>query len=152
MKKIIKHQDLLHQLEASLQDLEKSLLVLTYSYRKCQKINPQKDFSQTDLDNFELLTSRFARTSDILTQKVLKTLFLIIGKDIHTIIDASNLLEKLEIIEKAETLLNLRSLRNQIAHEYSTDDLPEVFKETLSYTSQLFKIIENTKKYIKKHL
>jgi len=42
-------------------------------------------------------------------------------------IDAVNFLEKIGIVESAEDLLNIRGLRNQIAHDYVTEDLNSLY-------------------------
>lgn len=132
--------------------LDKSLEVLDYSYQKCQNIQISDGESPENLEAVEALTSRFARSADILTQKIFKTLFKILQEDSKTFLDMANLCEKIEIIETANELLALRELRNQIAHEYTEPDLKKVFRETLSYVPLLKKIISNAKAYIQKIL
>jgi len=46
--------------------------MLRYSLQRCKEIGVKKDYSLEELDRFESLTSRFARTSDIYTQKLMK--------------------------------------------------------------------------------
>jgi hypothetical protein len=63
--------------------------------------------------------------------RVFKTLFILIQEDIKTIIDAANLLEKLAVLGSADDRLNVRELRNQIAHEYvSRYKLQKTFAKT----------------------
>ncbi len=64
-----------------------------------------------------------------------------------TIIDAANFMEKLEIIETADNLLNIREIRNQIAHEYVESDIKALFFDVLHYVPELKKIINNVKAY-----
>lgn len=90
----------------------------------------------------------FARSSDILTQKVLKTLFIILQEDARFFIDRCNLCEKLEIIDNADDLYNIRKLRNDIVHEYCTVDITEIFESLLQYTELLLKITDNVKYFI----
>jgi uncharacterized protein with HEPN domain len=137
------------QLDLNIKSLEKSIDALSYSYNKCSDIGEKKEYSLEEQEKFEALTSRFARTSDILTQKVLKTLFILIQENVKTIIDAANLLEKLEIIERADDLLNIRELRNQIAHEYQDTELNSLFMDVLKYVPELEKIVDGLKKYLK---
>ena len=126
------------QLEESLRSLEKALETLRYSYVKCKKITRKDNLNAEDQESFEALTSRFARTADILTQKVLKSLFALIHERPRTFLDAANLLEKIEIVENAENIINIRELRNQIAHEYVIDDLHELFADVLRWEHYLF--------------
>jgi uncharacterized protein with HEPN domain len=132
--------------------LEKSMTALAYSYEKCDDIGEKEKYDLEEQESFEALTSRFARTSDILTQKVLKTLFILLQENIKTIIDAANFLEKLEVIEKADDLLNIREIRNQIAHEYVDSDIKALFFDVLRYVPEIKKIIKNVKAYYDKNL
>jgi uncharacterized protein YutE (UPF0331/DUF86 family) len=132
--------------------LEKSMTALDYSYQKCDAIGEQSEYDLEEQESFEALTSRFARTSDILTQKVLKSLFILLQENIKTIIDAANFLEKLEVIEKAEDLLNIREIRNQIAHEYVESDIMALFFDVFRYVPEMKKIITNVKSYYDQNL
>jgi uncharacterized protein with HEPN domain len=143
---------LVAQLDENIVLLEKSMKALAYSHTKCEAIGEKEEYDFEEQESFEALTSRFARTSDILTQKVFKTLFILIQENIKTIIDAANLLEKLEILEKADNLLNIRELRNQIAHEYVESELKGLFFDVLRYVPELKKIIDNVKAYHSENL
>ena len=150
---ISKKRDLLlTQLIENFMLLEKSMTALAYSYEKCDDIGEKEEYDLEEQESFEALTSRFARTSDILTQKVLKTLFILLQENIKTIIDAANFLEKLEVIEKADDLLNIREIRNQIAHEYVDSDIKALFFDVLRYVPEIKKIIKNVKAYYDKNL
>lgn len=140
------------QLAENLTLLEKSMKALAYSYEKCNAIGGKEEYDLEEQESFEALTSRFARTSDILTQKVLKTLFILLQENIRTMIDAANFLEKLKVVETADDLLNIREIRNQIAHEYVEADLRELFLDVLQYVPELKLIIENVKAYTDKNL
>ncbi len=140
------------QLDANLAILDKSVIALDYSYDKCSSIGQKKEYDLEQQESFEALTSRFARTSDILTQKVFKTLFILLQENTKTIIDAANFLEKLEVIENADDLLNIREIRNQIAHEYVESDINALFFDVLRFAPELKKTINNVKAYYHKHL
>ena len=88
----------------------------------------------------------------ILTQKVLKTIFIFLQENIKTVLDAANFLEKLEVIENADDLLNIREIRNQIAHEYVESDIKNLFSDVLRYVPELKKIINNVNNYYRKQL
>jgi uncharacterized protein with HEPN domain len=147
-----KRRLLLTQLIENFMLLEKSMTALAYSCEKCDAIGEKEEYDLEEQESFEALTSRFARTSDILTQKVLKTLFILLQENIKTIIDAANFLEKLEVIEKADDLLNIREIRNQIAHEYVDSDIKALFFDVLHYVPEMKKIIKNAKAYYDKNL
>lgn len=145
-------QKRLHQqLKEHLASLDASLEALEYSQKKCEGLNPKKAKTPEDQEVWEALTARFARTSDIFTQKVCKTLFLILQENILTFLDASHFLEKLGIVRRADDLIKIRELRNQISHEYADPDhLYEIFAESLKMTPLLIKTIQSAKKYLEK--
>jgi len=142
-----KRKLLLSQLDKNLALLDKSIAALEYSYQKCNIIGEKEEYTLEEQETFEALTSRFARSSDILTQKVFKSLFILLQEDIRTTIDAANLLEKLEIVDNADDLLNIREIRNQISHEYVETDLRALFFDVLRYVPELLKVISNFKTY-----
>ena len=145
-----KRKLLITQLDEHLALLHKSVIALDYSYDKCRAIGEKEEFDLEQQESFEALTSRFARTSDILTQKVFKSLFMLLQEDMKTIIDMANFLEKLEIVDNADNFLNIREIRNQIAHEYVEPDVKSLFIDVLHYVPQLKNIINNVKAYYQK--
>jgi uncharacterized protein with HEPN domain len=140
------------QLNENLALLEKALNALTYSNDKCRGIGEKLNYDMEEQESFEALTFRFARTADILTQKVFKTVFALLQENVKTIIDSGNLAEKLGIVDNADTILNIRELRNQIAHEYVNSDLNTLFIDVLRYVPVLEKVIESVRTYVRKEL
>ena len=68
-------------------------------------------------------------------------------EDIKTIIDGANFLEKLEIIGNSDDLLNIRAIRNQIAHDYIKDDLNGFYQEIIDFFPMLNKIADAVKTF-----
>ncbi|GAB6909960.1 conserved hypothetical protein [Desulfosarcina cetonica] len=139
---------LLQQFDENMANLDRSLSALRYSYSKCITIYEKALFDNSEQESLEALTSRFARTSDIFTQKVLKTLFALIQENPKTFLDAANLLEKIEIVDNADDLLNIRELRNQIAHEYVNDDLHALFSDVVRFVPEIERIVDKLKSYM----
>jgi hypothetical protein len=84
------NQDLLDQ---ALPSFEKSL-------EKCRSLDFASPLSFEMEESFDVLTSKFARVSDIFTQKVLKSLVLLTREDAPTFVDRMNLCEKLARIRR----------------------------------------------------
>ncbi|MBI5186301.1 MAG: hypothetical protein HZA01_11320 [Nitrospinae bacterium] len=139
---------MIKELKEDFNRLDRAVRVLKYSLQQCLKIGIKIDYSLEELDRFESLTSRFARTSDIYTQKIMKGIILILREDSNTFIDRANLFEKLEICG-AEDLKLIRDLRNEISHEYKIDDITEIFESVIEYTHKLMEIIERTEVFAK---
>ena len=135
------------ELTEDLKRLDRSVEMLKYSLQQCRKIGIKEDYSLEELDRFESLTSRFARTSDIYTQKVMKGIILVLREEANTFIDRANLFEKLEIAN-AEDLKLIRDLRNEISHEYKVDDIAEIFEAVFEYCDKLIEVIDKTKVFV----
>lgn len=139
---------IIKELEEDFNRLDRAVGMLKYSLQQCRKIGIKTDYSLEELDRFENLTSRFARTGDIYTQKIMKGIILILREEANTFIDRTNLFEKLEI-SGAEDLKLIRDLRNEISHEYKVDDITEIFESVIEYSYKLIEIIERTKVFVK---
>lgn len=140
---------LIEELKEDFNRLDRAVDILKYSLEKCKKIGIKTDYSLEELDGFESLTSRFARTSDIYTQKIMKGIIMNLREEAKTFIDRANLFESLEIAS-AEDLKLIRDLRNEISHEYKVDDITEIFESVIEYSNKLIEVIERTKAFIKK--
>jgi len=136
-----------NELNESLHHVQKSLATFEYSRSICRNIGIKNEYSFDELNQFEALTSRFARISDLLTQKVLKTIILLLKEDLKTFIDRANFAEKVGIISSAEDIFAIRDIRNTIAHEYTIDILTELFAEVLNYSESLIMEAQNMLKY-----
>jgi hypothetical protein len=143
-----KRELLKKEFKKNMDSLRLSLKALNFSYEKCLKIGIKDDYSDEELESFESLTSRFARTSDVFTQKILTTLFILLKETPRSFIDRANLSEKLGIINRSKDLQDIRELRNEIAHEYSIRNITEIFDEVLKYTAILKNILKSAQTYI----
>ena len=135
-------------LRTELAYLERAASSLEKSAAKCAKLAPSPRQSFEEEESFDALTSKFARSADILTQKVLKTVVLLLREDAPTFIDRMNLCEKLGVIPSAKALVGVRDLRNLIAHEYAAEDLMQVYTDTLESVPVLLSAILSARAFI----
>jgi hypothetical protein len=68
-----------------------------------------------------------------------------------SIIDAANGAEKRGIVDSVSDLRDLKDLRNEIAHEYETEDIMALFAQAFKAVPLLFQIAEKTAKYCEKY-
>jgi len=123
--------------------------ILARSYQRCQEIGVKKDYTLEEQDHFEGLTSRFARLSDILIQKIFRLIEIL---DLPgTIRDRVNRAEKKGLIASANTFANIRDLRNNISHEYTPSHIHEIYTQVIEWTPDLLETIKNVEKYCKKY-
>ena len=129
--------------------LQRSLKSLEQSRDKTHQMLQQSEFSFEELESIDSLTSKFSRTSDIYLQKVLRSIWMLLREDTVPLIDLLNRAEKLMIIVSAEELLQMRDIRNQIAHEYLPEAVPELASEVVVMTTLLQKNIEQTERFLR---
>ena len=132
--------------------LEKSLVMLNYSLENCQKIGIKDEYSMPELSEFEALAGRYSRSSDILTQKIIKTLFILLQEEAKFFIDRCNLSEKMGFVDSSDDLYAIRKLRNDIAHEYCIVDITEIFKPLIENSGLLLVIVGRVKDYIEERI
>lgn len=88
---------------------------------------------------------RFSKLQDTLGNKLFKSVLIILGEDItsKSFIDIFNRLDQLGIINDYEMWLELRKMRNELAHDYEDD--PRV-------TSEKINIIFDSREMLEKYL
>lgn len=122
-------KDIEIQIQGTKEHIIKALAHLEYSLNKISKFPTDFDIEDFEfLESLESFTSRFARLSDIISKKLIRSLIL---KDDPSFtagfMDSLNQAEKLGFISDAKRWWVIRSLRNKEAHEYTEDDLREFF-------------------------
>ena len=140
------YNDKIDILKENMQSLSDSLEWLHRSYSVCGKFDSNK-LSSSDLDAMEALTARFARTTDILTNKVLRSINYVEQGESATWIDTLLYFEKQGLISTIDELRLIKELRNDIVHEYSISDLKELFSEVLNQTGLLLSVCKSTLEY-----
>lgn len=137
-------------LESEIQLLKKSVHMLQHSYNNCLKIGDKAEYTLDELETFEALTSRFARTSDILIQKIFRLIDQIELEFEGSIIDRLNRAEKRGLIPSADRFKSMRRLRNQVAHEYVPEAVEEIFKQVMDYTPEVLGVVVRIEQYAEK--
>ncbi len=69
--------------------VEQSADALRHSLAKCAPMELKTDSTMDELDHYEALSVRFARTADLYTQKLLKSLFMVLGEDAVSFLDVA---------------------------------------------------------------
>jgi len=114
-------------LAESLAELDRALGRLRYSAESCGDVRePDGGFGEGDLERIEALTSRFARTVDIMSNRALRAIDRFEMFDTGTLLDVANRAEKRGLIESVDWLRELKDTRNRIAHDYAGERMPEI--------------------------
>ena len=129
-------------------DITRSSDVLRYSLTKCQRLQLEKGLSPDELESFEALTSSFARLSDMIIQKAFRLIDAIDLEDRGTVRDRINRAEKKGLIQSADDFIEIRILRNEIAHEYKTASVYALFAKVMAWTPKLLECVARLNCYM----
>jgi uncharacterized protein with HEPN domain len=139
-------------LEHLLNNLLRAKKTLNYSYTICKKIGIKNEYNEEEKDRLESLSSKFARLTDLILKQVIKTIVKLELEDLpETMRDTINLAEKKGLIPGALKFIEIRKMRNKIAHEYvEEDDLLSIYQFVLVETPLLFDTVDRIEAYCKK--
>jgi len=144
-----KDQAIIDLVQSEWELLQASVDTLQLSIRKCQLIGRKESYTFEELESFYSLTSKFNRTSDIFVQKVLRSVWMLLHESFIPFIDMMNKSEKMLMLLSADKMIEIRDLRNQIAHEYIPEAIRDLIPEVIELTSQLIENIENCRRFMK---
>jgi uncharacterized protein YutE (UPF0331/DUF86 family) len=131
--------------------MDKASGYLRYSYECCQAIERQDSYTLEELEHFESLTGRFARLSDLLIQKMFRLIDQLDLEKPGTVRDRINQAEKKGLISNANEFVDIRELRNSIAHEYDPTAMLTIFTDVMHYCPMLFDAVERVHRYSQKY-
>jgi hypothetical protein len=143
-------EDIQAVLQENLEGMRRSIRWLKRSHGACSRIGVRERYSDDEFDEFENLTSRYARMLDVILNKVFRSIDAVELEDGGTLLDVVNRAEKRGIVASADRVRDLKDLRNDIVHECESDDLRPLFKQTLDAVPELFKITDAVEKYCKR--
>jgi hypothetical protein len=143
----MKHAQHLKLLDETRDELSSALSWLQRSVQKCSHKDRHHEWTADDYDAFEALASRFARVSDILLQKFFRALDVVELSEGGTLLDVLLRAEKRGLVESADHFLEIRELRNEISHEYATEDLAALFEAVLHKSPELIATVKRSMHY-----
>ena len=124
--------------------LNNSVAWLQRSFEICNAKHDLTNLSPEGMDDFECLTSRFARTADLLFNKLYRSIYYIQEGEARPWLDVLIHMEKIRLITSVEEARLIKELRNDIVHEYTVADLIILYKEVLNQTPILLKMVKNS--------
>lgn len=134
-------------LNKQIQEMNDAGAILRHSYDKCCLIGVRPDLNIDQLESFEALTARFARLSDLVVQKVLRTISVLDLEEVGTVLDRIHRAEKRGFVESAEDFVQIRMLRNEISHEYKSETIFDIFERALALTPALLDAVKRIQQH-----
>lgn len=136
-------------LQENINGLKEAQKWLQRSYDICRN-HPLPTRKDEEMDDFESLTSRYARAGDMLFNKVFRSIYYIENAETASLLDVTLFMEKVGVVDDAVEARKIKELRNDIVHEYAFDDLNVLFEEVLTLTPVLIDSIKKAIDYSEK--
>ena len=115
-------------LQTALAELTQARRHLDYSFQQVAGLpDDLQGATPAQLESVEAFSSRFARTVDLLVNKVLRSLDRVELLPPGTLIDVVNRAEKRGLVARATDLREMKDVRNIIAHDYAGAKAAEIF-------------------------
>ncbi len=134
-------------LESSLQDLRSLESWLRRSYELYLPVCGKSSLQPEDYDAIEALTSRYARTIDLLVRKLFRAIDAFELETGGSLLDTVLRAEKRGLIPSSEQVRLMTELRNEIIHDYAHPHLEALFGDVMESTPAVFEIMEKTQAY-----
>ena len=145
----IKDQRIQTLLKQNWELLSKSLETLKRSVEKAKSFDRKSNYSFEEMETFDSLTSKFSRTSDIFTQKLLRSAWQLLHEETMPFIDLANKAEKIELISSSDKIIEIKDMRNQITHEYVPEAIQELIPDVIMLSADLEDNIYTAGKFLK---
>ena len=126
----------------NLNDFKKCLYWLEKAQKKVKNISVKnfQDLNEEDLEKIEVLFSRFSRAVDMLINRILRGIDILELEDVGTKLDIVIRAEKRGFVDSYETLIAMKDLRNELAHEYVGERLISKLDEVKEFSEKLIEI------------
>lgn len=133
--------DKLLLLREELDNLDKAASHLAFSVDRTRALIIRKEWTLEELERLESLSSRFARLSDLLTQRIMRLIDDLELTPEGTLLDRIHRAEKRGWVDDASKLIQIRELRNLIAHEYAADKMVEIYHAVAAFAPDLLALV-----------
>jgi uncharacterized protein YutE (UPF0331/DUF86 family) len=138
-------------LKEDLEAMNRAMEMLRRSFERCSSLSVKPAYTPEEEDWIEALTARFARVSDFVVQRIFRLIDRLDLEDGGTVRDRILRAEKKGLIKSAERWVEIRRLRNAIAHEYLPKAPETVFPEVMEYVPDILDSGVRVHRYAAQH-
>ncbi|TAN53654.1 MAG: hypothetical protein EPN21_00965 [Methylococcaceae bacterium] len=134
-------------LREELNNLQQAADYLQYSMDRTHTLLEQQNWSPEELERLESLASRFARLADMVTQRVMRLIDDLELTPDGSLLDRIHRAEKRGWVDQAGQLIQIRELRNLIAHEYAADKMADIYLAIVQLAPSLLAMVPKITAY-----
>jgi nucleotidyltransferase substrate binding protein (TIGR01987 family) len=136
-------------LQDALEKARKAARLYLHSARKVAAFDPQRQYGPDDLEPYDALVSRFERVVEV-ALKFFRTVERFETADTaSTVRDCLGLMCKVGILDDVEVWMQMREVRNRIAHDYVPEKIKSIYDLlTATYRPLIEKCITSAESYV----
>ena len=117
------------KMDKIISECDKHVLRIGHAYSKLKVIMPltaerYESLTEDEIEHIDQFLFRFSKLQDALGEKLFLNILLFLKEEnmkSKPFVDILNRLEKLDLLENKDIWLELRTIRNDVAHEYGDD-------------------------------
>ena len=128
----------------------KSIFWLKRSLQRVKSVENFEKLTEEQLEIIETLMNRYSRAIDILINKVLRSLDYLELEESSRKLDIVIRAEKRGFVRDYNILIEMKDLRNELAHEYLEERLRDRLEEVMSKSRELVEIADEINRYVQK--
>jgi hypothetical protein len=142
------NSDKLLLLRNELDNLDKAAAYLAASIERSSGLAGRSDLGAEQLERLESMASRFARLSDLLVQRIMRSVDDLELTPEGSLLDRIQRAEKRGWVQNAHDLVRIRELRNLVAHEYAADRMAEIYTGIARLAPSLLAVVPKVRAYV----
>lgn len=130
------------------ENANKSFRLLNSSLQKYEVYNESREYSDDELEYYDALSDRFLRTIEMCVRFIRTWELYEYGVNSLTLRDTLHRAEKSSLIQNTSVWIEMKQLRNKIAHEYLPDEISFYYEQIKDkYSVQIEYFITMINKY-----
>ncbi len=134
------------QFRINLEKALKAYRILNSSIKKYVPFDIEKEYTDEELEQFDALSDRFIRATEMCIRLLKTWEIMSYGESSLTLRDSLNRAEKSELILSTSEWMQMRQIRNRIAHDYLPDEIGFYYQMINDkYIKQISYLIEKIK-------
>jgi len=144
------------KLERIFRECDKHIERMNSAHAKASSLLPldtkkYENLSDDEIEHIDQYLFRFSKLQDAMGKRLFKTLLTFLDEDVDEMpfVDILNLLEKLGLLLSVEEWRRLKSIRNELAHQY--DDDPQEMSTILNHIFEQKTVIVSMYHRVKSH-
>lgn len=131
-------------------DLQKAASLLAGSVKKYKPYAPKTEYTSRQMEYYDALSFRYEKTVEVALYFFRSLESYLYSAESDTLRNRLLTMEKLGIIDSAEKWLEVRLLRNRVAHAYLPAELKVIYAKIITFSGLILKDFSRAECYVNK--